>query len=102
MEDNRSGPPRYDAEAAAALLKKLGFQDPSFPPTPPPGQPPRGRLPLLYAAMENRPEEIKTLIDEGASVNERDRPSNPSEMDWTALHWAAFDGYPGTQFNRHF
>ena len=87
MEDNRdSGPaPRYDAEAAVALLKKHGFSLRSRTPLPP----------LLLAARENRPDEIKRLIEEGTSVNVRGGCGR------TALHVAAIYGNPGMQFNRH-
>ena len=51
--------------------------------------------PLLRAARENRPDEIKRLIEEGMSVNVKDG------CELTALHMAALLGNPGTQFNAH-
>jgi hypothetical protein len=47
-------------------------------------------LALVWAAMHNRAEVVSFLLDQGVSPNARDCRK------WTALHWAAYYGYPET------
>ena len=83
MEGNRdSGPPRFDAEAAVALLKNLGLAEVACCK--------QDQPPLLLAARWNRPDDIIQQLnnEEGIKFNVRDC------CGLTALHMAASYGNP--------
>ncbi|SEJ55744.1 Ankyrin repeat [Dyadobacter sp. SG02] len=45
-------------------------------------------LAFVWAAMLNRIETVRFLLDKGVS------PASKDHRDWTALHWAGYFGYP--------
>ena len=42
-----------------------------------------GETPLMWAAINNQPEDVKFLVEQGANLDARDK------VKWTALMWAA-------------
>ena len=83
MEGNRdSQPPRFVYESRLRTRGNLTDPDAEV------ATWKRRQPPLLFAAKENRPDEIKRLIEKGRSVNIR------NSCDQTALHMAASYGNP--------